>query len=216
MMGSIAPVESVRTALVALHDRAQSRAVVARLTADGVRVAVLGDPIDGAILSVDPGAVIASVERVEVELGSLSILVCDAVPPESARFIDTPPTEWFEAVRSSMFVPFAVIRAAVPSLRRAGDSRILLVGTGWGATQGRDATAAAAAQGGLVALMKTLARDLGPDGIIVNEIALPAQACDQPAIPAALASAVSYLAGPHGSAMVGQILTLGRGGELRP
>ena len=101
-------------------------------------------------------------------------------------------------------------------MRRAGDSRILLIGNGWGAAQLGDSTALAAVQGGLVALMKTLARDLGPDGIIVNEIALPAQSLDRPALESALAAAVSYLAGPNGAAMVGQILTLGRCGELRP
>ena len=206
----------VKIALVALQDPAQRRVVVARLTADGVRVAVLGEPVDGAVLAVDPGEAVASVQRVEAELGALSVLVCDAAPPASARFVDTDPADWFASVQRSMFVPFALIRAAVPALRRAGDSRILLIGNGWGATQLEDSTARAAVQGGLVALMKTLARDLGPDGIIVNEIALPARSQDQPALASALAAAISYLAGPNGAAMAGQILTLGRGGELRP
>lgn len=206
----------VRIALVALQDPAQRKVVVARLTADGVRVAVLGQPVDGAVLTVDPGEAMASVQRVEDELGALSLLICDAAPPASARFVDTDPADWFAGVQRSMFVPFALIRAAVPALRRAGDSRILLIGNGWGAAQLADSTALAAVQGGLVALMKTLARDLGPDGIIVNKIALPAQSLDQPALASALAAAVSYLAGPNGGAMAGQILTLGRGGELRP
>ncbi len=58
----------------------------------------------------------------------------------------------------------------------------------------------------------TLARDLGPGGVIVNEIAVSPGA----SAPGALASAVGYLTGPHGAAMVRQILTLGRGGEVRP
>ena len=206
----------VRIALVALQDPAQRRVVVARLTADGVRVAVLGEPVDGAVLAVDPGEAVASVQRVETELGALSVLVCDAAPPASARFVDTDPADWLAGVQRSMFVPFALIRAAIPALRRAGDSRILLIGNGWGAAHLEDSTARAAVQGGLVALMKTLARDLGPDGIIVNEIALPARSLDQPALTSALAAAISYLAGPNGAAMAGQILTLGRGGELRP
>ena len=206
----------MRIALVALQDPAQRRVVVERLIADGVRVAVLGQPVDGAVLTVDPGEAVASVQRVEDELGALSVLICDAAPPASARFVDTDPAEWFAGVQRSMFAPFALIRAAVPALRRAGDSRILLIGNGWGAAQLEDSTALAAVQGGLAALMKTLARDLGPDGIIVNEIALPAQSLDQPALASALAAAVSYLAGPNGAAMAGQILTLGRGGELRP
>ena len=58
-----------------------------------------------------------------------------------------------------------------------------------------------------------LARDLGPDGVSVNElVADPAS----PRSPEVVAAAVSYLCSDPAGAVVGQLLTLGRGGALRP
>lgn len=56
-----------------------------------------------------------------------------------------------------------------------------------------------------------LARDLGPDGVSVNElVADPAS----PPSPEVVAAAVSYLCSDPAGAVVGQLLTLGRGGSL--
>ena len=64
-----------------------------------------------------------------------------------------------------------------------------------------------------MALTKTLARDLGPDAVTVNElVADPAS----PPSPEVVAAAVSYLCSDAAGAVVGQLLTLGRGGPLRP
>ena len=90
---------------------------------------------------------------------------------------------------------------------------MVVVGAGWLPTSVPRATAAAAAHGAVVALVKTLARDLGSQGISVNEVVLHPL---EPARPEAVARAVSYLAGPHGGAVTGQLVTLGPGGELRP
>ena len=78
---------------------------------------------------------------------------------------------------------------------------------------GRASPAAAAAQGALVALTKTLARDLGPDAVAVDQVVTDPE--DPPA-PAVVAAAVSYLCGETAGSVVGQLVTLGRGGQLRP
>jgi NAD(P)-dependent dehydrogenase (short-subunit alcohol dehydrogenase family) len=86
-------------------------------------------------------------------------------------------------------------------------------GGGWTAATARTRRPPAAVQGALVALTKTLARDLGPDGVSVNElVADPAS----PPSPEVVAAAVSYLCSDPAGAVVGQLLTLGRGGSLRP
>lgn len=59
-----------------------------------------------------------------------------------------------------------------------------------------------------MALTKTLARDLGPDGVTVTQVVV------DPAAPAD-AAAVPYLCGPAAAAMVGQLLTVRHGGPLR-
>ncbi|MDH6236726.1 SDR family oxidoreductase [Cryobacterium sp. CG_9.6] len=193
--------------------------VVARLVEDGIRVAVIGEPIPGAELVIPRSVasvaddLAAAIARVELQLGSLSVLVCGAVTPPRGRFVATPATDWFANVSQALFTPFALIRAAVPALSRSGHSRIVVVGSAWAAADLPVATASAAVQGALVALMKTLSRDLGPRGITVNEVAV---ADDEAISPQSMAIAISYLAGPNAGSMTGQIMNLGSGGDIRP
>ena len=88
----------------------------------------------------------------------------------------------------------------------------MLVGAGWTPTGRPGGTAGSAVEGAVVALVKTLARDLGPAGITVNEVVVPAGQDD----PEGVARAVGYLSSPAAGAVVGQLLTVGAGGELRP
>lgn len=218
-LSPLSPAVMPRVALVDLVDPEFAEVVVARLVADGMRVAIIGEPVPGAQLvlprSVSPVAaeLTAAVARIEQQLGTLSVLVCAAGTPPRGRFASTPAPDWFAGVSQALFAPFALIRAAVPALSRTDDARIVVVGSGWSATELAEATATAAVQGALVALVKTLARDLGPRGITVNEVAVPE---DAPAGPRALAAAVGYLTGPRAGAMIGQIITAGSGGEVRP
>lgn len=202
-----------RVALVAVTDSMLARAVVDRLVADGVHVAVVGHPIVAATLVFENEAAGNPVDRVIAELGALDLLVCSVGLPAALPFRLYGPGEWFAAVDAALSPVFRLVRAAVPALRLGGDGRILMVGAGWGATERPNSTAAAAVHGGVVAFVKTLARDLGPDCVSVNEIAV---APGSSGLERAAASAVSYLAGPHGGAVTGQVLTLGRGGEIRP
>jgi NAD(P)-dependent dehydrogenase (short-subunit alcohol dehydrogenase family) len=108
---------------------------------------------------------------------------------------------------------FRAARSAVPALRRSPAGRIVLVGAGWLPADRPDSTAAATVHGALVALTKTLARDLGPDGITVNQVVVDPV---EPADPATVAAAVAYLCRPEAGAVVGQLLMVGRGGPVRP
>ena len=143
----------------------------------------------------------------------LDVLVHVVGVPTPAPFLGTDPAGWYSGVTEELTPAFRAIRAAVPALRRSSAGRIVLVGAGWFPADRPDATAAAAVHGGLVALTKTLARDLGPDGITVNQVVVdPAEPVDG----ATVAAAVSYLCSPDAGAMVGQLLTVGHGGPVRP
>lgn len=189
-------------------------AVVPRLAAAGRRVAVRGPQVPGAalVLSTDRTAdeTVAAVER---ELGPLGALVCAVPVPQPAPFVGRDPRSWSTETSQLLTPAFAVVRAAAPSVRRVEDGRIVLVGVGWTPTGLAGATIAAAAHGALVAMVKTLARDLGPDGTTVNEVV--GDAADPPGADA-LAHAVAYLCSPQAGAVVGQLLTVGPGGALRP
>jgi NAD(P)-dependent dehydrogenase (short-subunit alcohol dehydrogenase family) len=189
-------------------------AVVQRLAADGRPVAVLGAPVQGAALSLPvhlPAAdAVAVAER---ELGPVGALVCGVPLPEPVPFLGRDPSEWFAETTAALTPTFALVRAAAPSLRRAGAGRLVLLGAGWTPAARGGTTAASAASGAVVALVKTLARDLGPDGVTVNEVVTDVR--ERPS-PAAVARAVSYLCSSAAGAVVGQLLTVGTGGSLRP
>lgn len=208
MAGDTAP------ALVAGAGGATAAAIVRRLSAAGRDVAVLGADVDGAALSLPvglaPDAVVAAVER---ELGGLGALVCAVPVPEPAGFLERGPLAWSSEVAGVLTPVFGLVRAAVPALRRAGTGRVVLLGAGWTPSGQPRASAAAAAHGGVVAMVKTLARDLGASGTTVNEVVSDVS---QPPLPEAVARAVDYLCGPDAGAVVGQLLTVGRGGSLRP
>lgn len=188
------------TALLQGTDDAVTEALVRRLTADGFRVTVT-DPG-----SEEPDAAVAAI-------GSLDVVVCAVGQPPRVPFPDADPQEWFRGVMATLTPSFRLVRAAVPALRESAAGRVVLLGAGWSTADRPASTAAGAVHGAVVALTKTLARDLGPDGVTVNEVI-----CDgaEPPAPEAVAAAVSYLCGPTAGAMVGQLLTLGSGGILRP
>jgi NAD(P)-dependent dehydrogenase (short-subunit alcohol dehydrogenase family) len=145
--------------------------------------------------------------------GTLDALVHVVPSPAPGPFVGGDVARWYAGVADGLTPAFRAVRAAVPALRRSSAGRVVLVGAGWFPPARPGSTAAAAVSGGLVALTKTLARDLGPDGITVNQVVVdPAE----PADPATVAAAVAYLCGPAAGAVVGQLLTVGRGGEVRP
>ena len=189
---------STRTALVSGGDRATTEALTGRLTATGFQLAV-ADPAD-------PAGGVAG-------LDALDALVCWVPAPAGGAFLDMDPARWYADVLASLTAPFRLVRTAVPLLRASGDGRVVFVGGGWQQADRPGNTAAGAVHGAVVALTKTLARDLGPAGITVNEVVTDASA---PAAPDVVAEAVAYLCGPAAGAVVGQLLTLGRGGPLRP
>jgi NAD(P)-dependent dehydrogenase (short-subunit alcohol dehydrogenase family) len=211
---------SGRVALVATEDDEIGRGVVAELAARGDAVAVLGDDLPGAAWSRDArdGAEDAAADEVVTEvqrrLGPVAVLVCRVGLPPAAAFGDLDPAQWFQPVGSELLRVHRLVRATLPSLRAAGGGRIVMVGSGWSAAELPHSTAAGALHGGLVAYVKTLARELGRDRVTVNEVVVDPAA--PPADPHVVAAAVAYLAGPAAEAVVGQLLHCGHGGPLRP
>lgn len=166
-------------------------------------------------------------------LGGIDVLVGNAAAMEMGPFLTQDRAVWWRQIDVNLSGHFRLVQAVVPHMRAAGGGRIVLIASGWGVIGHPNATAYAASKAGLVALTKGLGRELGPQGILTNAIApsyidteqLNVDAIDagisleemrqvyrdlvptgQLATVADIAGAVSFLAGPGGSAFVGQIL----------
>jgi 2-hydroxycyclohexanecarboxyl-CoA dehydrogenase len=189
-------------------------------------VAVAGDISDPAEVN---RMVATTVERV----GSIGVLVANAAAMAMAPFLGSDLDQWWRQIDVNLSGHFRLIQAVVPGMRAAGGGRIVIIASGWGVIGHPNATAYAASKAGLIALTKGLGRELGPQGILTNAIApayidteqlrvdaddlgisldqMRAQYAElvpigRLAAPADIAGAVSFLAGPGSSAMVGQIL----------
>jgi NAD(P)-dependent dehydrogenase (short-subunit alcohol dehydrogenase family) len=187
-----------------------------RLVALGERVALIGAQVSSAALSVPGDEALeptAALQRVEQELGPIASLVCVTAVPPPAPFVGGEIDQWSATVSNALTQPFQMIRASLPNLRRNRSGRIVLIGAGWLLSGRPERTAAAAVHGGLVALVKTLGRELGRDGISVNEVVFDA---DHPPPVAVIADTVGYLCGPYAAGVVGQLVTVGSPGEARP
>lgn len=243
-----------RVALVTGATQGIGRAIVERLTRDGAVVAVNGREADDRMGRVvaetgayaapadvsDPAAVGALVRRVERDLGTIDILVANHAYMSMGTLVDYDLEDWWRVVDTNLGGTFHLVQAVLPGMRRAG-GRIVAIASEWGVTGWPSATAYAASKAGIISMVKTLGRELAPQGILVNAVApgvidtpqLEVDARDAGVTraeivkeyardiplgrvgrPEEIAAAVALLVDPRLSSMVGQVVQV-NGGTTR-
>ena len=150
-------------ATIAVNDREPSTALSA-LAAELSGIAVPGDVSD-------PEQVRTLVQQIERELGAVDILVANHAFMTMGPFLEADPEEWWKVVDTNLGGTFHLIQAVLPGMRRRGAGRIVVISSEWGVTGWPEATAYSASKAGLISLVKTLGRELAPEGIIVNAVA---------------------------------------------
>ena len=119
----------------------------------------------------DAGSCLALAEQAVGELGGIDVLVNNAFHNgDFSPLLDADLDVWRETMDVNLFGALNMVRAVAPAMRQRGDGRIIMVNTmstqrieaGWGAY--------AASKGALATVTKTLAKELGPDGIRVNAL----------------------------------------------
>ncbi len=114
----------------------------------------------------------AMVAKVAADFGGLNIVVNNAGVAMRNRFVDTTPAEWKKQIDICLYGAIHVSKAAAPHLEKAGDGRIIAL-IGDSSRVGESGLSiVAAARGGVIALMKSLARELGRFGTTANTISL--------------------------------------------
>jgi 3-oxoacyl-[acyl-carrier protein] reductase len=111
-------------------------------------------------------------------LGDPHILVNNAGIGHYGLLSDLSDEEWHRILAVNLTSAFLCIRAALPGMLKRKYGRIINISSIWGIVGGSCETAYSAAKGGLIALTKALAKELGPSGITVNAIAPGAIATD--------------------------------------
>lgn len=157
-------------------------AVVERLATGGATVAAVDlQPMAaadaGAALSIPCDVshretVAEMVERVEAELGPISVLVNAAGWDRPSRFVDTEPSEWERVVAVNLWGPLLVTHAALRRMiaHDAGGA-IVNVASDAGRVGSSGEVVYSAAKGGVIAFTKAVAREVARHHIRVNAVA---------------------------------------------
>lgn len=168
--------ERARIALTYRTNRDGAAATVDTITAAGGQATAIR--LDLA----DPAGIHAAVDHVTDRWGGIDVLVnnaaetarhADAFNPAGPAFPDIPPEHWLPQLITGQAGIFHTLQATLPAMRGRDRGRIVFVSSGAAEHGGPREQAYAASKAALVGLTASLARELGPDGILVN-IVMPA------------------------------------------
>jgi len=120
----------------------------------------------------DFAAVNAMIAAIVQDFGGLNILINNAGLAKRQRFVETKPEDWESQIDACLYGAIHCCHAAAPHLENGKNGRIVAV-IGDSSRVGESGLAiVAAARAGVVALMKSLAREFGRSGTTANAISL--------------------------------------------
>jgi 3-oxoacyl-[acyl-carrier protein] reductase len=185
---------SGRRAAVAGASAGLGFGVAQALVREGVRVAICGRDrarLDDAALRLGERTVAVPVdvstaaggrefvEAATAALGGVDILIPNAGGPPPGDFASTPFELYAEAFEQNCLSTIAMCEAAVPGMKAQRWGRIVAITSVAVRQPYPFLILSNTARAGVTAFLKTLARELGPDGITVNSLQPGAHATDR-------------------------------------
>lgn len=196
------------------------RAVVARLVAEGHRVAafdlqsdLLGEVqadlgvVTRAVDVGDRAAVDAAMDAVRSELGPIEILVTSAGIDAAGPFRDITLDAWERALRVNLTGTFNCVQSAIGDMVDGRWGRIVTISSSSAQSGAPNRAHYVASKGGVIALTKALAVEFARSGITANTI--PPSIIDTPMSRAGEASGDL----PGGVDMIAKMTPVGRAGQ---
>jgi 3-oxoacyl-[acyl-carrier protein] reductase len=177
---------SGRTALVTGSTRGIGRGIAESLAACGARVAVVGRDIEraeDAASAISPRArgfacdvadiasVTTLVEAVEKEFGAIDILVNNAGLTRDNILFRLKDDDWDAVLDANLRGAFVAIRAASRGMMKRRWGRIINIASIVGIVGNKGQANYAASKAGLIALTKTVAKELASRNILSNVVA---------------------------------------------
>jgi 3-oxoacyl-[acyl-carrier protein] reductase len=175
---------SGRRAAVAAASSGLGLATARCLAGEGVHVAICGrDPdrlaraaagIDGAVaiqadVSTPEGAA-GFVEQAREALGGLDILVANSGGPPAGDFAATPLDAYQPALALNLLSTVAMCHAAVPGMTEQGWGRVVAITSISVRQPLPNLILSNTARAGVTGFLKTLAREVAPQGVTVNSV----------------------------------------------
>jgi 3-oxoacyl-[acyl-carrier protein] reductase len=176
-------------------------------------------------------AVKAMTDAIVRDFGGLNILINNAGLAKRQRFVETRPEDWHAQINASLYGAIHSCYAAAPHLEAEKNGRIVSL-IGDSSRVGESGLAiVAAARAGVIALMKSLAREFGRSGTTANTLSLGLVETDHDrewveanreklinfyplrrlGQPSDVAPMVALLVSPHAGWITGQVLSISGG-----
>ena len=173
-----------RTAIVTGGAQGIGLAIVKRLLDSGATVRIwdrdkalldktvpaLPGPISGAAVDVTDGPSIAKATDEALEdLRKVDVLVNNAgIAGMAVPTVDLPVEEWERVIKVNLTGPFLTCRALAPHMAKAKYGRIVNIASIAGKEGNPNASAYSASKAGVIALTKSLGKELAQAGVLVN------------------------------------------------
>jgi 3-oxoacyl-[acyl-carrier protein] reductase len=126
--------------------------------------------VHAAVVDVTDAAAIARAVAADLrERGKIDILVNNAgITGGNAPLWELAPEVWRRVIEINLIAPYLVCRAVVPHMVRSGYGRIVNIASIAGKEGNPNASHYSASKAGLIALTKSLAKELAATGVLVN------------------------------------------------
>jgi NAD(P)-dependent dehydrogenase (short-subunit alcohol dehydrogenase family) len=159
-------------------------AVAKRLTAEGAKVCawdISRDRLDATsnvfahrivVDQADEHAVASATEETVKQFGAIDILIVSAgITGPNVPLSEYPTEAWRQVMDVNLNGVFYINRAVVPHMVSRGYGRIVNLASVAGKEGNPNASAYSASKGGVIALTKSLGKELAQSGVIVNAVA---------------------------------------------
>jgi 3-oxoacyl-[acyl-carrier protein] reductase len=165
----IAQALAAEGAIVAVHYRGagdEAEALVAAITAKGGKAkAYAADVADFTAVKSMVGAIVR-------DFGTVNILVNNAGVAIRKRFVETTPEEWRRQIDACLYGAIHCCHALAAHFEKTGNGRIVALIGDSSRVGEAGLSIVSAARAGVIALMKSLAREFGRHGTTANTISL--------------------------------------------
>ena len=118
----------------------------------------------------NPEEVARALTAVDAEFGPINGMLISAAVLDDKQFLDSGPADWKRMIDVCLYGPMNVLHAVLPRMISNGGGHIVCMATDAARVGQARLSYYAAAKGGVIALVKSLAQEVGRNGITLNVV----------------------------------------------